>query len=152
VADAATQFEAFVATAGVPHRLRWLDPPLQDVLASRLALAQIYDLERRWADAAAQARLILTIVPKHPDASRFLAIALLGAQQWPEAVGVLREYLSVRPQDGAMHVNLGVALVATGRLQDAIDEFRQALAINPADANARRLLEMATADSRAQAR
>jgi hypothetical protein len=40
--EAAAQLEAFVATTGVPQRLRWLDPPLLDVLTARLQLAQIY--------------------------------------------------------------------------------------------------------------
>jgi Flp pilus assembly protein TadD len=150
--EAATQLEAFVATASVPHRLRWLDPPVQDVLTARVALAQIYDLQRRWSDAAAQARLVLQAAPNQPDALRFLGIALFGVQQWPDAVTVLRDYLAIRPRDAAMRVNLGVALVASGQLNDAIAEFRQAVAIDPSDANARRMLDMALADARAQGR
>ena len=41
------ELEAFVATAGVPQRLRWLEPPLLEVLTSRLRAGA--DLRRRAA-------------------------------------------------------------------------------------------------------
>jgi len=148
--EAAMEFEAYVATAGVPHRLRWLNPPVEEVLLSRLALAQIYAIERRWVDAAAQARLLLSVAPGHPDAQRVLGLALLAQQQWPEAIEVLRRYLALRSGDTQARVNLGVALVAVGRLDDAVGEFRRAVEGNPSDANARRMLDMALADQRAQ--
>jgi tetratricopeptide (TPR) repeat protein len=65
-AEAAPEFEAFVATPSVPQRLRWLNPPLLEVLTARLGLAQIYAAQRRWPDAAAQARLVLDAAPRQP--------------------------------------------------------------------------------------
>jgi Flp pilus assembly protein TadD len=148
--EAATEFEAFVATAAVRQRLRWLEPPLLDVLSARLGLAQIYAVERRWADAAAQARLVRDAAPRHPEASRLLALSLIGAQVWPEAIEVLRDYLAVRPNDASARSNLAIALIATGRLNEAVGELRQAVEADPNDANARRLLDMALADQRAR--
>jgi protein O-mannosyl-transferase len=148
--EAAAEFEAFLATAGVPQRLRWLEPPLLDVLNARLGLAQIYAAERRWADAAAQARLVREAAPRHPEASRLLAVALVGAQVWPEAITVLRDYLTLRPEDVSARSNLAVALVATGRLNEAVGELRRAVQSDPNDANARRLLDLALADQRAR--
>ena len=150
--EAAAQLEAFVATTGVPQRLRWLDPPLLDVLTARLQLAQIYAANRRWADAAAQARLVLEVAPRHPEASRLLGVSLVGAQVWPEAVSVLRDYLALRPDDARTRTTLAVALIASGRLDEGVGELQRAAAREPNDPNTRRLLEMALADQRAQAR
>ena len=148
--EAASELEAFVATAGVPQRLRWLEPPLLEVLSSRLRLAQVYAVDRRWADTAAQARLVLEVAPRHPEALRLLGLALSGAQLFPEAVAVLREYLAVRPADATARSNLAIALIATGRLDDAVGELTRAVETEPGNANARRLLDMAVADQRAQ--
>jgi tetratricopeptide (TPR) repeat protein len=150
--EAASHFEGFVATAGVPQRLRWLQPPLLEVLTARLRLAQIYGVERRWSDSAAQARLVLDAAPRHPEATRLLALALFGAQVWPEAITVLQDYLAVRPDDATARANLGVALIAAGRLDAAVGELQRAAANAPADANIRHLLDMALADQRARAR
>jgi len=150
--EAAAQLEAFVATTGVPQRLRWLDPPLLDVLTARLQLAQIYSVQRRWADAAAQARLVLEVVPRHPEASRLLGTSLVAAQVWPEAITVLRDYLTLRPDDARTRTNLAIGLVGAGRLDEAVSELQRAAATDPNDPNARRLLDMALADQRAKAR
>jgi len=150
--EAAAQLEAFVATVGVPQRLRWLEPPLLDVLTARLQLAQIYSAERRWADAAAQARLVLEAAPRHPEATRLLGVALIGAQVWPEAIVVLQNYLTLRPDDARSRTNLAVALIASGRLDDGVRELQRAAAIEPNDPNTRRLLDLALADQRAKGR
>lgn len=150
--EAASELESFVATAGVPQRWKWLEPPLIDVLTARLQLAQIYGAERRWSDAAAQARMVLEYAPRHPEALRLLSIGLVGAQVWPEAVSVLRDYLTLRPADTTARSNLAIALIATGRLDEAVTELERATKTDPNDANARRLLNMALADQRAGAR
>lgn len=146
--EATAELEAYVATSGVPQRMRWLNPPLLEVLTSRLQLAQIYATQRRWADAAAQARLVLEVAPRHPEASRVLGTALVGAQVWPEAIAVLQDYLSLRPDDARTRVNLAIAFVGEGRLDLAVPELQRAVATDPKDANARRLLDLALADQR----
>jgi predicted Zn-dependent protease len=136
----------------VPQRLRWLDPPLIEVLTARLQLAQIYGVERRWADAAAQARLVLDASPHHPEATRLLGVSLLAAQVWPEAVTVLQDYLAIRPNDSRTRANLAVALIALGQLDAGVTELQRAAATDPSDPNTRRLLDMALADQRARGR
>jgi tetratricopeptide (TPR) repeat protein len=150
--EAVAELEAFVALASVPQPFRWLNPPLLDVLTARLRLAQLYALLKRWPDAAAQARTILEVAPRHPEASRLLGLALVGAQVWPEAIAVLRDYLELRPADTASRSNLAVALIASGRLDEAVGELRRAVESDPNDANARRLLRLALDDQRAAAR
>jgi protein O-mannosyl-transferase len=152
IAEAAPEFEAFVATASVPQRWRWLNPPLLEVLSARLALAQIYAAERRWPDAAAQARQVLDAAPRQPEALRLLGLSLFGARAFAESVAVLRDYLTLRPTDAVARSNLGVALIGMGRLDEAVPELQRAVQADPNDANARRLLDMAVADQRAQAR
>jgi len=148
-AEAAQQLDAFVATAGVRQRFRWLQPPLLDVLTARLMLARIHAAEGGWSDVAAHARQVLGVVPRHPEAQRLLGAALFNTQQWPEAVATLRAYLATRPGDVKARTDLGVALVATERLGEAVAEFRRATETDPADPDARRLLNMALADQRA---
>jgi tetratricopeptide (TPR) repeat protein len=152
ITEAAPEFEAFVATASVPQRLRWLNPPLLEVLTARLALAQIYAAQRRWPDAAAQARLVLDAAPRQPEALRLLAMSLFGARAFADSVAVLRDYLTLRPNDAVARSNLGVALIGMGRLDEAVPELQRAVQADPNDGNARRLLDMALADQRAQAR
>jgi protein O-mannosyl-transferase len=148
--DAARELEGFVATSGVPQRLRWLEPPLHEVLSARLLLGQIFATDNRWVDAAAQMRLVLAAVPRHPEAQRVLGLAVFAQQQWPEAISIYRDYLALRPRDVQARTNLGVALVASGRLDDAVIEFRRATEADPSNANARRLLDLALADQRAE--
>ena len=148
-ADAAEQFDAFVATAGARQRLRWLEPPLLDVLTARLMLARIHAAQGGWSDVAAQARQVLGVVPRHPEAQRLLGAALFNTQQWAAAVATLREYLATRPGDVRARIDLGVALVAMERLDEAVAEFRRATETDPADPDARRLLNLALADQRA---
>jgi tetratricopeptide (TPR) repeat protein len=150
--EAAEQLEAFIASAGVRHQVRWLDPPLIDVLTARLMLARIRAGDARWDDVAAQARAILAVVPRHPEAQRLLGAAFFGTQQWPDAIVILGEYLTTRPNDVRARADLGVALVGAGRLDDAIAEFRRATGTDPNDAEARRLLELALADRAALGR
>lgn len=150
--EAAQPLEAFVASASVRQRLRWLEPPRIDVLSARLMLAQIAAADSRWPDAAAQSREILSAVPRHPEAQRILALAFFNTRQWPEAVDALSAYLATRPGDVRARTELGVAYVALERFDAAVTEFRRALEVDPNDAQARRLLDLAIADQRAATR
>jgi len=146
VAGATQQLEEVVRLSGVPQAMRWLEPPLLDVLQARGFLGQIYATERRWADAEVQAREVLAKAPGHPDARRVLGAALVGQQRWAESIDEHRQYLKARPGDAQARVNLGVAFIATGQLDAAIDQFQQAVAADPGNPNARRLLQLARED------
>jgi protein O-mannosyl-transferase len=149
-AEATTELEAYVATSSVRHRLRWLQPPLNEVVGARLMLADVAAFERRWADVAAQSRQVLDILPRHPDAQRLLGTAYFNTQQWPETIATLRQYLETRPGDAAARTSLGVAFVATDRLDEAVAEFRRAVEADPSNREARRMLQLALQDQRAQ--
>jgi len=143
---ATRQFEEVVRLSGVQQPMRWLEPPLLDVLQSRQYLGQIYAVDRRWVEAEAQAREVLARVPAHVDARRVLAAALVGQQRWAESITEHQQYLAARPGDAQARVNLGVALIATGQLDAAVAEFQRAVEADPSNPNARRLLEMARQD------
>jgi tetratricopeptide (TPR) repeat protein len=142
------QLEAVVRLDGRRQPLRWLEPPLIEVLSSRLLLGQVYGANRRWLDAETQARAVLARVPAHTEARRILAASLAGQQRWPESISEHRQYLQARPDDAQARVNLGISLVATGQLEAAAQEFRLAVQAEPDNANAKRLLALAEEDLR----
>ena len=148
VAGAAQQLDAVVKLDGVRQPFRWLEPPLIEVLTSRLLLGQMLATIRRWPQAEAHARAILAKVPAHVDARRVLAAALAGQQRWPESVTEHRQYLQSRPRDVQARINLGVSLVATGQIDAAVTEFRLAVETDPANAAAKRLLGLALEDQK----
>ena len=148
VAGAAQQLDAVVKLEGVRQPLRWLEPPLIEVLTSRLLLGQILAQNRRWPEAEAQARAVLAKVPAHVDATRVLAAALAGQQRWPESITEHRKYLQSRPRDVQARINLGVSLVATGQIDAAVAEFRLAVETDPFNESAKRLLGLALDDQK----
>ncbi len=146
MAGATREFEEVVRLSGLPQAMRWLEPPLLDVLQARAFLGQLYAASRRWVDAEIQARAVLARASTHLDARRVLAAALVGQQRWAESITAHRQYLEAQPGDAQARVNLGVALIATGQMDAAIIEFQRAVDADPANPNARRLLEMARQD------
>jgi tetratricopeptide (TPR) repeat protein len=147
--EATRELDAFVGTEGVRQTMRWLEPPVVDVLGARVALAQIHASARRWPEAEAQARRVLAAAPGHAEARQAMATALFGQERWVEAIEHYRAYLARDPRNVPALINLGVALVATDQMGEAVTAFRRAVAADPANANARRLLDMAVRDAAA---
>jgi tetratricopeptide (TPR) repeat protein len=142
------QLQAYLQTSGLPYRLvpRWLEPPLQEVVVARYALAQAFGQEERWSDAREQAEKILQIAPTHIPTRGLLADIMFAQQQWPDAAVRYREYLDRRPNDIQALINYGVTQVAVDRLDEAIAVFTRAAELDPANARARQLLTMARED------
>ena len=143
---AASELESVVKLDGVRQPLRWLEPPVLEVLTARLLLGQIYASVKRWSDAEAQARAVLARVPGHVDARRVLGASLAGQQRWAESITEHRQYLQLRPGDAQARINLGVSLVATEQLDAAVNEFRLAVQADPSNEVAKRLLGLALED------
>ena len=148
LAAAVPELEAVVKLDGVDQSLRWLEPPLLEVLTARLLLGQIYASTRRWAEAETQARAVLVKVPGHMDARRLLAAALAAQQRWAESITEHRQYLQSRPGDVQARINLGVSLVATEQLDAAVSEFRLAVQADPSNETAKRMLALALEDQK----
>jgi tetratricopeptide (TPR) repeat protein len=148
VAAAVPELEGVVKLDGVRQSLRWLEPPLLEVLTARLLLGQIYASIKRWPEAETQARAVLAKVPGHADARRLLGAALAGQQRWAESITEHRQYLQARPGDAQARINLGVSLVATDQLDAAVSEFRLAVQADPSSETAKRLLALALEDQK----
>ena len=99
---------------------RWLEPPAQEVVSARAAMARALAMQSRWPQAAEQAQAVLAVAPNNAEARFLLANALFQQQRYEEAGGHYREYLKARPDDVNALINGGVTMIASGRLDDAI--------------------------------
>jgi tetratricopeptide (TPR) repeat protein len=146
--EAVEQFDAFVRTSGLPYHLvpRWLEPPATEVIVARIAMARVFAMQGRLAQAAEQAQAVLAIAPSQIEARVLLAEVLFRQQRYEEAGVQYREYLKSRPDDVRALTNGGITLIATGRLDDAIILFRHAVEVEPRSPSTRRLLGLALLD------
>jgi tetratricopeptide (TPR) repeat protein len=144
--DAIDQFDAFVRTSGRILVPRWLEPPPQEVVAARAAMARALAMQNKWPQAAEQAQAVLTVAPNNAEAHFLLANALFQQQRYEEAGGHYRDYLRARPDDVNALINGGVTMIATGRLDDAIGLFRHAVAVDPRSPRIRQVLALALLD------
>ena len=87
--EAVEQFDAFVRTSGLPYHLvpRWLEPPATEVIVARIAMARVFAMQGRLAQAAEQAQAVLAVAPSQIEA-RFLLAEVLFRQQRFEESGV----------------------------------------------------------------
>jgi protein O-mannosyl-transferase len=144
--DAIDQFDAFVRTSGRRLIPRWLEPPAQEVVSARAAMARALAMQSRWPQAVEQAQAVLDAVPNNAETRFLLANALFQQQRYEEAATHYREYLIARPDDVNALINAGVAMIATGRLDDAIGLFRHAVDVDPRSATTRQVLALALLD------
>ena len=91
------------------------------------AYAQAGELEA----ARALYEQLLTLVPDHPDALNFIAIAALQSGDIRRSVSLLERAVTVNPADAGLHKNLGMAYRAGGSLEAANASFRQAVSLRP---------------------
>ncbi len=146
IGEAREALAAFVASAGQAQSQPWLVPPQLDVLRARVLLATAAADAGQWAEAAAQAGVVVTRAPRHAEAWRLLALARFNLQQWPEAVDAYRAYLPLNPTDAQAVMNMGVAHAGSGDLPEALRLFERAVAMDPSNPNARRLRDLARQD------
>jgi tetratricopeptide (TPR) repeat protein len=127
-------------------------PLREEVPLARRVIGQIYAVQRRWPDAVAQFRLVLSMVPSDQTTKRLLiqalmdqGIALGRAGQPPEAIASLREAVELDPSNATARQNLATALLDSGDPAGAIDEARRAVATGGANAAAYDLIGRALA-------
>jgi hypothetical protein len=127
-----------------------LEPVLADVVPARTMIGRAFMLQKRWADAEQQLKLVLSMAPArgaaHSTAQGFLADTLFAQQKFAESQAAYREYLLERPDDVGAVTNLAVSLSALGKLDEAVAAFRRAVEMNPRDAQLRRNLAIALED------
>jgi tetratricopeptide (TPR) repeat protein len=104
-----------------------------------MADAMAHHKAGRLAEAEPLYRKVLTLAPKHSDASRLLGGLCLQVGRAEEALPLLRTALQAQPKNPEIHNNLGIALNTVGEAlrnsghsTEAMSYFQEACQINPA--------------------
>ncbi len=132
--------QAARAEATYKETLKIDDPASAPV---KLALADFYDSQQRWAEAEA---LLLEMLAKNPDnvrARHGLISVLLKEGKLSDARRELKTLLAKNPSDVEGHYYLGRLELRENHLQEAIQEFLQAVKLEPRLARAHHSLGLA---------
>jgi protein O-GlcNAc transferase len=97
--------------------------------------AEIFEVQSRYADAAAEYRKAIELNPSAPDLHFRLGRALLMQSHEPasleQAAAEFQAELRVNPEDGACEYQLGQIAQVEGHADEAAAHFRKALALSP---------------------
>jgi tetratricopeptide (TPR) repeat protein len=88
-------------------------------------------LQRRFEDAQARARTILTRDPKNVDAQLLLANALAGAKDFDAALAQIEEAIKLDPDRASTYQNLGDFQLANDKAVAAEAAYRKAVELEP---------------------
>lgn len=105
---------------------------LPDWLPRALELLQA----ARHAELAALCQDVLARDPRHVDATRFLAAALLAVGDTPAGIAQLRRATTLAPASHDSHFTLGNVLAASGDFDGALASFRRTTELRPRLADA----------------
>ncbi|CAL96523.1 tetratricopeptide repeat protein [Azoarcus olearius] len=100
---------------------------LDDALAFATRLHRIGELDA----AETIYRRVLDVVPEHPDALNFLAIARHQRGEVEESITLMRRSLALRPDAPGVWNNLGNILLDLGYFDDAGDAYEECLRLAP---------------------
>ncbi len=112
---------------------------------TRLALAEVYLAQARYADALGQAGQVLEAYPDNERALLLLGIAHEASGQPEASIAVLETFVDLRKDDEMAHVDtaleaayfyLGRSYLTVDRSEDAVTALDAALLISPGDADA----------------
>jgi protein O-mannosyl-transferase len=116
-------------------------PMREEIPLARRAIGNAYAQQQKWADAIAQYRLVLSMVPSDQIALRLLVETLLhqgtslaSAGRPSEAIAAFREARDRDPSNAIARHNLAVALFDSGDLASALAEARLTIATIGGDA------------------
>jgi protein O-GlcNAc transferase len=87
--------------------------------------------ERRFADAASEFRVALTIDANHVNALNNLGNAFTRLGRLDEAIDAYQRAIALRPDLAEAHLNLAGALKNTGQIDAALEAYRHAAGIRP---------------------
>lgn len=121
-------------------------PIVLEVISAHEYIGRAYVQQKRWPEAIAEFRQMLTKVPSDLTARKLLAETLFTRESFDEAIGQYKVYLESRPNDVDALGNLGIALIATEKMDEAVAVFRRAVEIAPNNGGARRNLANALFD------
>jgi len=113
------------------------DPLLDEISAikqSRLDLWKLGNLamnEKRFADAVAAYRQMVSMEKSDPIGYLYLAEALAGSGQGEQALEQYAHALQLDPSNALAHYNMGILLTEAKRGELAMAQFREAIRFNP---------------------
>ncbi|MCR4411274.1 MAG: tetratricopeptide repeat protein [Thermoguttaceae bacterium] len=109
-------------------------------MAAHLERAKVLLLQRRYADAEAEAGLALAERPDDESAHRVMALCLLERERFDEATEHAQQAVALGPDVPAAHYTLAVVWARRNYLDRAEAAVREAIALDPDDADCRVLL------------
>jgi Tfp pilus assembly protein PilF len=102
-----------------------------------LSLGQLFESEKKFADAEKQYREAASLDPHSADAVTGLANVCMRAGRFPEAEDYLRKLIAQQPGSAADHIQLGRVLAAEGKMDSGIAELKAGTKLAPQDEAAR---------------
>ena len=102
-------------------------------------LANIYNLQGKYADAIRHYETALKQDAKNAALHANLGVAYARLKRLPEAIARYRRSLELKP-DANVHINLGDALLADGQTEKAFGQYRAAVRVRPGETRPRLVL------------
>jgi len=87
--------------------------------------------EKRFSDAIASYRQMVSLYPSDAIAYTYLGVALAKAGKNSEALQQYEHASQLDPNNAPVHYNIGILLIDTGKEELAIPEFREAIRLDP---------------------
>ena len=117
------------------------NPWLAEVPSANMMIGQAFSAQRKWPQALAQFRMVLTMAPGDREAPRLLAGSLMGQGndfaangQFDKAINSFRQAVDLDPDSVTARHNLAQALLDRGDLTAALTTAQEAVRRQPADA------------------
>ena len=104
-------------------------------------IGRLHLMLRQFTEAAATFNRVLSLNPRHAEASYGLGVALDGLGKLDEAVAAYTRALELNLDYADAHFNLARVLTVQAKYDQAIKHYRQALQLNPEDAEARAAID-----------
>jgi Tetratricopeptide repeat len=104
-------------------------------------VGRLYLMLRRFTDAAGTFQQVLSMNPRHAEASYGLGVALDGLGRLDEAVAAYTNALELNLDYADAHFNLARVLTVQAKYEDALKHYRRALELNPGDREARSAID-----------
>ena len=104
-------------------------------------IGRLHLMLRQFTEAAATFNRVLSLNPRHAEASYGLGVALDGLGRLDEAVAAYTRALELNLDYADAHFNLARVLTVQAKYDEAIKHYRRALQLNPGDAEALAAIE-----------
>jgi predicted TPR repeat methyltransferase len=101
-----------------------------------MGMAILFQKEGFYDDAAELYRLLLEVVPEHPDVLHYAGMVAHQQGKPDEAIALIQRSLAAAPDRAECYSNLGIIYRAKGLFQEAIDAYERAIVLNPQHAHA----------------